>query len=174
MGVLTYYLAIFLPKTTWKWKNLDLEGACIPSAPPWIRQWFKFQTNWFVTSHFHIFTENLIDLHNWFKICTLGFIFEQQLQARTVSRTTVEGHSQNSYKTATFHQKYWYSLTTSSLITRRRIKNKYAATRYRRRRPEATCCPDSSTTTTSNKVKRVVCCFIQSSRSTILLNFWWI
>ena len=30
----------FLPKTAWKWKNLDPQGgARVPGAPPWIRQW---------------------------------------------------------------------------------------------------------------------------------------
>ena len=29
----------FLPKTAWKWKNLDPQGgAHVPGAPPWIRQ----------------------------------------------------------------------------------------------------------------------------------------
>ena len=32
VGVLTYYFAIFLPKTAWKWKNLDPEGS-VSSAP---------------------------------------------------------------------------------------------------------------------------------------------
>ena len=31
-----YYFLNFLPKTAWKWKNLDPGG--IPRAPPWIRQ----------------------------------------------------------------------------------------------------------------------------------------
>ena len=40
VGALTYYLATFLLKTAWKWKNLDREGgARVPGAPPWIRQW---------------------------------------------------------------------------------------------------------------------------------------
>ena len=29
----------FLPKTAWKWKNLDPQGGRVPGAPPWIRQW---------------------------------------------------------------------------------------------------------------------------------------
>ena len=29
VGVLTYYFAVFLPKTAWKWKNLDPQGARI-------------------------------------------------------------------------------------------------------------------------------------------------
>ena len=33
----TYHLARFLPKTALKWKQLDRQGACVPSAP-WIRQ----------------------------------------------------------------------------------------------------------------------------------------
>ena len=32
-GVKTYYWTRLLPKTTWKWKKLDREGARIPSAP---------------------------------------------------------------------------------------------------------------------------------------------
>ena len=35
VGAPTYYLAKFLPKTAWKWKNLDREGgARVPGAPP--------------------------------------------------------------------------------------------------------------------------------------------
>ena len=35
-----YYIAYFLPKTAWKWKNLGPQGAaCIPGGPPWIHQW---------------------------------------------------------------------------------------------------------------------------------------
>ena len=30
----TYYLATFLLKTSWKWKNLDTEVACVSGAPP--------------------------------------------------------------------------------------------------------------------------------------------
>ena len=37
VGVLTYYFANFLPKTAWKWKNLDPEGVS-PWHPPWIHQ----------------------------------------------------------------------------------------------------------------------------------------
>ena len=33
VGALTYYLAKFFPKTAWKWKKLDLEGAR-PWRPP--------------------------------------------------------------------------------------------------------------------------------------------
>ena len=34
----------FLPKTAWKWKNLDPRGVHIPGAPPWIHQWlFKYK-----------------------------------------------------------------------------------------------------------------------------------
>ena len=32
-GLPTYDLANFLPKTASKWKNLDWEGARVPSAP---------------------------------------------------------------------------------------------------------------------------------------------
>ena len=39
VGVLTYYFANFLPKTVWRWKNLDPEGGRTSLAPPWIRQW---------------------------------------------------------------------------------------------------------------------------------------
>ena len=32
----------FLPKTAWKWKNLDPQwGGARPWCPPWIRQWIK-------------------------------------------------------------------------------------------------------------------------------------
>ena len=34
----------FLPKTAWKWKNLDPQGgARVPGAPPWIRQWYRLR-----------------------------------------------------------------------------------------------------------------------------------
>ena len=38
-GAKTYCLARFLPKTAWKWKQLDQEGAA-SLAPPWIGQCF--------------------------------------------------------------------------------------------------------------------------------------
>ena len=42
VGVLTYYFAIFLLKTEWKWKNLD-PGRCTPLVPPplLIEQWVQ-------------------------------------------------------------------------------------------------------------------------------------
>ena len=33
VGAKTYYLAIYLPKTAWEWKNLDQEGAVFPGVP---------------------------------------------------------------------------------------------------------------------------------------------
>ena len=38
VGVLTYYFPNFLPKTAWKWKNLDT-GGTRPWRTPWICQW---------------------------------------------------------------------------------------------------------------------------------------
>ena len=32
----------FLPKTAWKWKNLDPRGGTRPWRPPWIRQWYWY------------------------------------------------------------------------------------------------------------------------------------
>ena len=42
-GSLTYCLAKCLPKTAWKWKKLEQmveRGTRVPSALPWIRQWY--------------------------------------------------------------------------------------------------------------------------------------
>ena len=33
VDVKSYYLANFFQKTAWNWKNLDLEGVCLPGAP---------------------------------------------------------------------------------------------------------------------------------------------
>ena len=45
----------FLPKTAWKWKNLDPQGgARVPGAPPWIRQWLRFHVHKIMTLSYEL------------------------------------------------------------------------------------------------------------------------
>ena len=65
MGVLTYYFALFLPRTAWKWKNLDPGGGAsvrlLRCATGNVWQWLDLTSNIYLSIYFQF--QKILPIH---------------------------------------------------------------------------------------------------------------